>query len=119
LPGLAVLDAAWWHAVSGLESFPGVPPKLVEMRPDVPFHRVPVRCPRRVGRVLPVVAVKGIGMDKNAFSSLVDQTGLTLTDKQKSVLFEVYPLFQAMIVRATPPMPREAEPSLIFMPEVK
>jgi hypothetical protein len=86
---------------------------------DVPFHRVPVRCPMRVGRVLPVVVVKGIGMDKNAFGSLVDQTGLTLTDQQKSVLFEVYPLFQAMIVRATPPMPREAEPSLIFMPEVK
>jgi hypothetical protein len=58
-------------------------------------------------------------MDKSAFGTLVDQTGLTLTDEQKSGLFEVFPLFQAMIARATPPMPREAEPSLIFMPEVK
>ena len=58
-------------------------------------------------------------MDKDDFSKLVDQTGLILTDKQKSVLFEVYPTFQAMVARATGPMPREAEPSAIFMPEVK
>jgi hypothetical protein len=58
-------------------------------------------------------------MDKDAFSTLVDQTGLTLTGEQKSVLFEVYPLFEAMVARATPPMSREAEPSLIFLPEVK
>jgi hypothetical protein len=58
-------------------------------------------------------------MDKNTFGTLVDQTGLTLTDEQKSTLFEVYPLFQAMVVRATPPVPREAEPSLVFTPEVK
>jgi hypothetical protein len=58
-------------------------------------------------------------MDKNTFSMLVDQTGLTLTEDQKSVLFAAYPLFQAMIVRATPPMPREAEPSVMFSPEVK
>jgi hypothetical protein len=58
-------------------------------------------------------------MDRDAFSMLVDQTGLTLTDDQKSVLFAAYPLFQAMIVRATPPMPREAEPSVMFSPEVK
>jgi hypothetical protein len=58
-------------------------------------------------------------MDQNAFSTLVDQTGLILTDEQKSVLFGVYPLFQAMVARATPPLPREAEPSVIFMPEVK
>jgi hypothetical protein len=58
-------------------------------------------------------------MDKNAFSTLVDQTGLTLTDEQKSALFGAYPLFQAMVARATPAMPREAEPALIFTPEVK
>jgi hypothetical protein len=58
-------------------------------------------------------------MDKNTFGTLVDQAGLRLTQEQKSVLFEVYPLFQAMIVRATPPLPREAEPAAIFMPEVK
>jgi hypothetical protein len=58
-------------------------------------------------------------MDMSTFSTLVDQAGLQLTHEQKSVLFEVYPLFQAMIVRATPPLPREAEPAVIFMPEVK
>lgn len=57
-------------------------------------------------------------MDKGAFSTLVDRTGLTLTDAQKSVLLAVYPMFQAMVARATPPMPREAEPSVMFVPEV-
>ena len=58
-------------------------------------------------------------MNETDFSTLVDQTGLTLTNDQKLVLFEAYPLFQAMITRATPPMPRETEPSVIFTPEVK
>ena len=58
-------------------------------------------------------------MDKDTFSTLVDRTGLTLTDNQKAVLFAAYPMFQAMIARATPAMPREAEPSLIFLPEVQ
>jgi hypothetical protein len=58
-------------------------------------------------------------MDKNEFSTLVDRTGLTLTDAQKSALFEAYPLFQAMIARATPALPREAEPSAMFVPEVR
>ncbi len=57
-------------------------------------------------------------MSKDAFSMLVDRTGLTLTDDQKAVLFAAWPMFEAMIKRATPPMPREAEPSLIFLPEV-
>jgi hypothetical protein len=58
-------------------------------------------------------------MNKEEFSKLVDQTGLTMTDQQKSVLFAAYPMFRAMVDRATPPMPREAEPSVIFVPEVK
>lgn len=58
-------------------------------------------------------------MGKDEFSTLVDQTGLTLTDAQKAVLFGAWPLFQAMVARATPPLPREAEPSVIFQPEVK
>jgi hypothetical protein len=58
-------------------------------------------------------------MDKNEFGKMFDQTGLTLTDEQKSALFAIYPTFQAMVARATPAMPREAEPSLIFVPEVK
>lgn len=55
----------------------------------------------------------------DAFGGMVDRTGLTLTDAQKDVLFKAYPLFQAMIARATRPMPREAEPSHIFVPEVR
>jgi len=58
-------------------------------------------------------------VSKELFGSLLDRSGLTLTDDQKSVLFEVYPMLQAMIARATAPMPREAEPALIFVPEVK
>src|ERR1700712_2213753 len=64
-------------------------------------------------------AQEDVNMDKDDFGKLVDQSGLSLTNEQKSVLFEVYPLSQAMIARATPPMPREAEPAVIFMPEVR
>ncbi len=48
-------------------------------------------------------------MERSEFGILLDQTGLMLTEEQKSVLFEAYPMFQAMIARATPPMPREAD----------
>ena len=58
-------------------------------------------------------------MGKEEFSTLIDRTGLTLTDEQKAVLFAAYPMFEAMTARATPPMPREAEPSVIFVPEVR
>jgi hypothetical protein len=58
-------------------------------------------------------------MDKHEFSTLIDRTGLKLTDDQKATLFAVYPQFQAMVARATPPMPRETEPSVMFTPEVK
>jgi hypothetical protein len=58
-------------------------------------------------------------MNEDSFGALVDQTGLVLTAGQKAVLFKAYPMFQAMVARATPPMPREAEPSLIFVPEQK
>ena len=58
-------------------------------------------------------------MDKAEFSALVDRTGLTLTQDQKSTLFQAWPLFEAMVARATPPMPREDEPAVIFQPEVR
>ncbi len=58
-------------------------------------------------------------MDQSEFNTLIGQTGLRLTDEQKSVLFGAYPLFQAMVARATPPLPREADPAVIFMPEVR
>jgi hypothetical protein len=56
---------------------------------------------------------------KEEFSTLVDRSGLRLTPEQKSVLFDAYPMFQAMVARATPALPREAEPALIFLSEVR
>ncbi len=58
-------------------------------------------------------------MGREEFGTMVDQSGLKLTDAQKSVLFAAYPMFQKMVARATPPMPREDEPSVIFVPEVR
>jgi hypothetical protein len=58
-------------------------------------------------------------MGREEFSTLVDQSGLRLSDEQKSALFAAYPMFRAMVGRATPTMPREAEPAVIFRPEVK
>jgi len=57
-------------------------------------------------------------MSKQDFSARLDQAGLTLTEAQKSELFGVYPLIQAMIARVHAPLPRDAEPSVIFMPEM-
>ena len=59
------------------------------------------------------------GIDQTTFGFMLDRAGLTLSEAQKAVLFEVYPMFQAMIARATAPMPRQAEPAVIFQPEVK
>jgi hypothetical protein len=58
-------------------------------------------------------------MNRSEFATLLDQTGLKLTEAQKDVLFQAYPKFQALIAKATPPMPLEAEPSVTFNPEVK
>ncbi len=52
------------------------------------------------------------------FSLMLDRAGLSLSDAQKAVLFEAYPLLQKMIARAKPDMPREAEPSVMFTSEV-
>jgi hypothetical protein len=59
------------------------------------------------------------GIDRETFGGMLDRSGLALSDAQKSTLFEIYPMFLAMIARASAPMPREAEPSVIFVPEVK
>jgi hypothetical protein len=54
-----------------------------------------------------------------AFDALIAQTGLPLSAAQKAALLEVYPTLQAIIARVTAPMPREAEPGHIFLPEVR
>jgi hypothetical protein len=58
-------------------------------------------------------------ISKEDFDVLAAQTGLPLSEAQKATLFAVYPTLQAMLARVTAPMPREAEPSLIFVPEVR
>ena len=58
-------------------------------------------------------------MDASAFSTAMDQSGLKLTDEQKSALFAAYPLFQAMVVRAPPPIPRAAAPPRNITPPGK
>lgn len=57
-------------------------------------------------------------LTQQSFSFMLDHAGLTLTDAQKSALFEAYPMLHKMILRATPDMPREAEPSVMFTSEV-
>jgi hypothetical protein len=37
---------------------------------------------------------------------------------QKAMLLHAYPMLEAMIARVTAPMPREAEPALIFHAEI-
>jgi len=58
-------------------------------------------------------------LSPEAFDVLIAQTGLPLSEAQKATLLAVYPTLQAMIARVTAPMPREAEPGLIFVPEVR
>ncbi len=58
-------------------------------------------------------------LSPEAFGRMLDQTGLSLTDAQKAVLFDAYPMFEAMLARATAPLPREAEPSVVFKPDLR
>jgi len=53
------------------------------------------------------------------FGILFDKAGLPLTQQQKETLYKAWPLLNGLIKRATKPLPREAEPSVIFHPEVK
>jgi hypothetical protein len=51
------------------------------------------------------------------FGVLAAQTGLPLSDAQKATLHAIYPVLQELIARAAAAQPREAEPSVIFVPE--
>jgi hypothetical protein len=53
------------------------------------------------------------------FEVLIAQTGLPLSAAQRAALYEPYALVEAMVALVSKPMPREAEPSLIFTPEVR
>lgn len=54
-----------------------------------------------------------------AFEVLAAQTGLPLSGAQKAMLLAVYPTLHGLVARVTAPLPREAEPGLIFVPEVR
>ena len=53
------------------------------------------------------------------FDVMVAQTGLPLSAEQKTTLYDAYWMLEAMIARVNTPMPREAEPAHIFIPEVR
>ncbi len=53
------------------------------------------------------------------FDVLVRQTGLPLSAAQKTELYDVFWMLEAMIARVNAPLPREAEPAHIFLPEVR
>jgi hypothetical protein len=53
------------------------------------------------------------------FGVFFDKAGLPLSSAQKEALFQAWPMLQGLVARATTPMPRENEPSVIFQPEVK
>ncbi len=56
---------------------------------------------------------------EDAFEVLAAQTGLPLSAEQKATLRAVYPTLRDMMDRVSQPLPREAEPGHIFVPEVR
>jgi hypothetical protein len=58
-------------------------------------------------------------MTLQEFGVFFDKAGLPLSATQKESLYKVWPMLQTMIGKATAPLPREAEPSVMFHPEVK
>jgi hypothetical protein len=59
------------------------------------------------------------GISEVAFETLVAQTGLPLNRAQKQELYAAYAILESMLARVAGPLPREAEPALIFVPEVR
>ena len=53
-----------------------------------------------------------------AFALLAEQTGLPLSEAQRRTLYEAYGMVEAMLAKVNEPLPREAEPALIFVAEV-
>jgi len=51
------------------------------------------------------------------FDVLVAQSGLPLNEAQKQEIHRAFGLLEGMLARVNMPMPREAEPALIFVPE--
>lgn len=53
------------------------------------------------------------------FDVLVAQTGLPLSPEQKTTLYDAYWMLEGMVARVNKPMPVEAEPAHIFIPEAR
>ena len=51
------------------------------------------------------------------FSGYFAKSGLPLSEAQKATLFQAWPMLRAMMARVSAPLPREAEPSVVFQPE--
>jgi hypothetical protein len=58
-------------------------------------------------------------INRAEFDLLVAQAGLPLNEAQKQEIHQAFGLLEGMIARVNTPMPREAEPALIFVPEVR
>ncbi len=58
-------------------------------------------------------------MTLQEFGVFFDKAGLPLSTAQKETLFKAWPMLEVMLGEATAPLPREAEPSVMFQPEVK
>jgi hypothetical protein len=50
------------------------------------------------------------------FTVLVNQTGLPLSAEQRADIYAVYGLIEQQVARVHAPLPRAAEPALIFKP---
>lgn len=79
-----------------------------------PLHRWPTQPVRNQrGNAMP----PKISMAE--FEVLVAQAGLPLNAAQKQEIHQAYGLLESMLAHVNTPMPREAEPALIFVPEVR
>ena len=58
-------------------------------------------------------------ISKAEFEVLVQQTGLPLSDAQKAEIYGAYGILEGLIARVQTPLPREAEPAHIFVPELR
>jgi hypothetical protein len=54
------------------------------------------------------------GISEPEFYALVAQSGLPLSPEQKQDLFEIFGFIEQQVARVHAPLPREAEPALIF-----
>jgi hypothetical protein len=58
-------------------------------------------------------------ISESDFAALVRDAGLPLSPAQTDGIRHAYGLFQTLIARVCAPLPREAEPALIFNPEIR